>query len=340
MVSQYKKYRFRNLKFIVVASLLAFLLGCNDEEDDDLIGNWVEMSDFEGVPRSDAVSFNIGSKAYVGCGYDGENRLSDFWVYDSEKNSWKDIADFPGTPRNGAIAFSANNKGYVGLGFDGINKLSDFWCYDPTENQWTQIADFGGSARYGAIAFSIQGKGYVGSGYDGNYLKDFWQYDPSANAWTKKTSIGGGKRKDAVAFVIEDKGYIVTGIDNGSYENDFWRYDPSSDTWTELRSISDATEKEYDDEYTSIVGINKVAFTVGSCAYLIGGSGTIAGTAWEYNSVTDLWELKTSFEGTARTDAVAFTVNDIGYVTTGRSSSYYFDDIWLFEPDSEYDEYD
>lgn len=340
MVLQSTKFRYKLLNLIVAVSISVFFLGCNDEDDDELVGNWVEMSDLEGVPRSDAASFVIGSKAYVGCGYNGTEHLSDFWVYDSEKNSWKGIADFPGVSRNSAVAFSAGNKGYVGLGFDGIDKLSDFWCYDPELNEWTQIEDFGGSARYGAVAFAINGKGYVGSGYDGNYLKDFWQYDPSSDTWTKKSSIGGGKRKDAVAFVIDNLGYIVTGIDNGSYENDFWKYDPSTDTWTELRSISDDTEQEFDDEYISIVGINKVAFTSGSCAYLVGGSGTIGGTVWEYNSVTDLWELKTSFEGTARTDAVGFTINDQGFVTTGRSSSYYFDDIWLFEPNNEYDEYD
>ena len=145
---------------------------------------------------------------------------------------------------------------------------------------------------------------------------------------------------DAVAFVIDNKGYILTGLDNATYEDDFWRYDPTTDSWSELNSISDATAKSFDDEYTSIVGINKVAFTSGTYAYLVGGSGTIGTTVWEYNSLTDLWVLKTSFEGAARIDAVAFSIDAVGYVATGRSSSYYFDDIWLFEPQSEYDEYD
>lgn len=337
-------FSFCNRSIFIMLTLIGIVTvnySCKDDDDEEeLLGNWVEMSDFEGVPRSDAVVFTIGNKAYVGSGYDGDSRLTDFWEYDGDKNNWKSIAEFPGVARNGAVAFGTDTKGYVGCGYDGINKLNDFWSYDPQTNTWDSIAEFGGSARYGAVAFSINNKGYVGTGYDGNYLKDFWQYDPESDTWTQKTSIGGGKRKDAVAFVIDGLGYVVTGIDNGSYENDFWRYDPTTDEWEELRSVSDASEYSYDDEYTSITGIDKAVFTSGERAFLVGGSGTIAGTVWEYNSVTDLWSLKNSLEGAARIDAVTFTINNTGYITTGRSSAYYFDDIWMFEPDAELNEYD
>jgi N-acetylneuraminic acid mutarotase len=326
-------------KIFLFSVLLLSVSGCGDDNNDDneeLIGNWFELSDFEGVPRSDAVAFHIGNKAYIGTGYDGSDRLKDFWEYDPQLNNWTQKADLPGVPRNGAVGFGTDSKGYIGTGYDGANKLKDFWEYDPATNTWRQISDFGGTARYGAVSFAINNKGYVGTGYDGSALKDFWLYDPAADQWTKMLSLGGGKRRDAVAFVIDGKGYVCTGIDNGVYEDDFWEYDPVASVWDSKRSISNRSDDDYDDDYTSIIGTNKVAFSIDGKGYITtGGQGTIGTTVWEYEPVSDLWTLKTSLEASGRTEAVAFSIEDVGYVVAGRNGSYYFDDLWGFEPNAE-----
>ena len=340
MMKKFKRGKLFNEIFVsLILGALSLLLvsGCSDDDDDDsedLVGNWVERSDFEGVPRSDAVAFTIGDKAYVGTGYDGSERLNDFWEYDPARNNWTRKADFPGVARNGAVGFGTDEKGYVGTGYDGTNRLNDFYEYDPAADAWTKIEDFGGSARYGAVAFAINGKGYVGTGDDGNFLKDFWEYNPGTGAWTSLISLEGKKRRDAVAFVIDGKGYVCTGINNGSYEDDFWVYDPATGDWDKLRDIANnADDSDYDDDYTTITGINKVAFSVGGKGYVVtGGKGTTGTVAWEYNPDTDLWLERTSLEATSRIEAVGFAIGDLGYVTTGRNSSYYFDDLWAFEP--------
>ena len=332
------KKSFTNIfwKVLVFSILLLLVSRCgedNGDVDEELIGNWIELSDFEGVPRTDAVAFSIGNKGYVGTGYDGSDRLNDFWEYDPQLNNWTRKADFPGAPRNGAVGFGTDTKGYIGTGYEGVNRLKDFWEYDPATNTWVQISDFGGTARYGAVAFAIDNKGYIGTGYDGNALKNFWEYDPSTDQWTQKLSLGGGKRRDAVAFVIEGKGYICTGIDNGVYEDDFWEYDPVADKWNSKRSIVDRSDEDYDDDYTSIIGINKVAFSINGKGYVAtGGTGTAGTNVWEYNPISDLWEQKTSLEASGRIEAVGFSIGDLGYITTGRNGSYYFDDMWGFEP--------
>lgn len=335
------KSKFDMNKILTIISLcLLVFTSCTDESDEDFMGNWVEYSDFEGIPRSDAVSFVIGNYAYIGTGYDGEDRLKDFWEYDLEKDTWMQKADLPGIARNGAIAFSANQKGYVGTGYDGDYELKDIWEFEPNTNVWTQKSDFPGAARFGAIAFTIYDKGYLGSGYDGNYFKDFWEYDPTNDTWTQKVSIGGGKRRDAVGFVLNDKGYVCTGVNNGMYETDFWEYDPLTDDWTEKRSISDETDDGFDDDYESIIGVNKVAFTIGGKAYLSTAGTSVGSITWEWNPATDVWEEKTELEGSARTEAVAFTIAGRGFVTTGRNSGYYFDDIWELKPNDDEDEDD
>ena len=319
--------------------LASFIYSCSSEDETELAGNWSEQYDFDGVPRSDAVGFIIDGKPYIGTGYDGEDRLNDFWEYNPTQNYWTQKADFPGTPRNGAIGMGIDGKGYIGTGYDGDNKLNDFWEYNPETNSWTQKADFAGSARYGAVCFTVDDKGYVGCGYDDNHLKDFYEYSPAKNEWTKIISIGGSKRRDATAFSVNGKGYVVSGIDNGTYLGDLWEYDPATSVWTEKRKITDYTDEDYDDEYTSIARINGVAFNVNGKVYLACGSkGSILNNVWEYDPISDLWTEKTAFEGAARTEAVGFGIGSTGYITTGRSSSYYFDDIWSFDPDAEYDE--
>ena len=332
---------------IIYALLLLIMMGfgftsCSSDDDDDLVGNWVERGSFEGQPRSDAVVFTVGNEAFIGTGYDGtENeRLKDFWKYDVEKDYWSQVASLPGVSRNGAVAFGTDTKGYVGTGYDGTNRLNDFYSYDPKTNEWTSIAPFAGTARYGAVAFGINNKGYVGTGYDSNVLKDFWEYNPDTDTWTQKVSVGGSKRRDATAFVMDGKGYIVTGVDNGQYVDDFYYYIPEEDRWVALNKIADVTDYSFDDDY-SLVCINAVSFVMNGKAYITtGGPGYPGNGTWEFNPVTDRWKEKTNFEGSSRYGAVAFNINNVGYVTTGRSSGYYLDDLWTFDPDAEYEEND
>jgi len=330
---------------IVLTMMVISLGSCTKSSvtDTDLVGNWKRGSEFDGVGRTEAVSFTIGDKVYLGGGYDGTTRRSDFWEFNQSTNTWITKADFPGTARNSAVAFSVNGKGYVGTGFDGTNKLKDFWEYDPATDTWTQKTDFGGTARYGAVAFAIGNKGYITTGYDGNYMKDLWEYDPIGNAWTQKASLGGSKRSDAAAFVYGNKAYVLTGANNGSYLNDFWAYDPSTDSWTEKRKITSVNDDEsYDDDYgTDITRSNASIFIMGAKAYLaMGNRNGIVSTCWEYDIANDTWIQKTSFEGTAREGAISFTINDRGYTTTGNTSSSRFDDLWEFFPTQEVNDND
>ena len=327
------------IKVVVLILAVPFFTSCDDPEV-VLVGNWVELSDFDGLPRADAVGFAIGTKAYIGTGYDGDKFQNDFWEYDPAKNSWTQKADFPGVKRSQAIGFGTDTKGYIGTGWEGKNRLKDFYEYDPASNTWAQKADFGGSARRSAVSMVINNKGYVGTGDSVAYFKDFWEYNPSADTWTKKSSIGGSKRNSAASFVISGKGYVIGGFDNGDYLTDMWMYDPGTDIWTKKRAIANITVETFDDDYTTIKGTGKVGFTVNGKGYLATGGQTTGVEVWEYNPATDLWTEKTNFEGTIRSDAVGFAIGSRGYVTTGKSSAYYFDDIWAFDPDAEFNEND
>jgi N-acetylneuraminic acid mutarotase len=330
--------KYRLIMCLMAGVVMAGMSSCNksDSDDDEYVGNWFRSYDFEGVARTEAVSFVIGNYAYVGTGYKKDDeRLSDFWAFEQSTGTWYQKADMPTTGRNSAVAFSIDNKGYVGTGYDGTNYLKDFWQYDPDNNTWSKKADFGGSARYGAVGFSINGKGYITTGYDDNYLKDLWEYNPSGNQWEQKASLAGTKRKDAVAFVINNKAYLCTGLNNGAYPDDLWEYDGTANTWTQKRRIINISDDDYDDDY-NIIRSNACAFVIDGLAYITNGehSGN-TGTTWMYEPNSDIWTQKTTFESTTRVGGIGFSLNNKGYVTTGNNSSYSFDDMWQFAPYAE-----
>lgn len=328
---------------LAVTTLLA-LNACTKSTDTtstDLVGNWVRGSDFDGNARSEAVTFTIGDKVYLTTGTSSTQRYNDLWEYDPTLKYWTRKADFPGAARNSAVAFTINGKAYVGTGYDGTNRLSDFYQYDPATGTWTAIAALPASARYDAAGFSVGDKGYVCAGFDGNYLKDLWEYDPATNTWTQRASLSGSKRSAASAFVINGKAYVCSGNNNGSALEDLWCYDPATGAWTQKRNVTNTSDDTYDDAYTSIARYNGVALVLDGKAYLSGGeNGSLLSATWEYDPSTDLWTEKTAFEGSPRTGAVGFTVNNKTFVLTGRNGSLSYDNMYEFRPSEEYNSKD
>ena len=45
-------------------------------------------SGFRWNVRGGAIGFSIGSKGYMGTGYDGSSSTKDFWEYDPSVNTW------------------------------------------------------------------------------------------------------------------------------------------------------------------------------------------------------------------------------------------------------------
>ncbi|KJD35752.1 galactose oxidase [Tamlana sedimentorum] len=315
-------------KYHVICLFVMALLtvSCNNDDDSDEYGNWVESSTFDGDSRGNAVSFTIGDKGYLITGHDGDDYLNDTWEYNSEFDYWVKRADFPGNARSGAVGFALNGKGYIGTGYDGFDELNDFWEYDPDTNQWAQKADFIGSPRFGAIGFSVNGYGYIGTGDDGSEQKDFYKYDATTDTWEQLVGFGGEKRKDAAVFVINDVAYIGTGTNDGAVEYDFYSFDGT--TWTKLTDLDD------DDLDEDIVFYSSAGFALNGKGYLATGlQGAVSNECWEYDPSTDSWDEMPNFEGSSRQDASAFSFDSKAYVLMGRSGNYYFDDVWEFRPD-------
>lgn len=327
---------FRNMRLL---SLMALLLSvcvftsCDDDNDDEeLLGDWEKRSDFAGVARTNAVSFIIDGKVYVGTGYDGTSRLRDFWMYDPAQNAWFRKASLPAEApaRSSAVGFSANGKGYIGTGYDGTVSLKDFYEYNPATDEWTRIQDFPASARYGALSLSFDNAGYVGAGFDGNYQKDFWKYDPATGTWSEQIGLTGAKRMNGFAFTVNGKGYIGGGRNNSLYEADMLEFDPATGTWRNLKSLND-NDRDGEDYPTPRASAG--AFSIGNFGYIVGGNfGSLNSEVWQYDPASDTWKELAAFDGGSREGAIGFGIGNAGYIGLGNSGTFQFDDLWQLDP--------
>jgi PKD repeat protein len=294
-------------KYYVVILIIILVFGVHKSAK--ALG-WVSKADFGGTAREYAVGFSIGSKGYIGTGWDvGIGYRKDFWEYDPATNTWTQKADFGGTTRILATGFSIGNKGYIGTGIDFTGCVKDFWEYNPSTNTWTQKADFGGSARSRATGFCIGSFGYLGTGINDQtnvFYSDFWEYSPSSNTWTQKANFSGGIRENATGFSIGNYGYLGTGYNGSSYKNDFWQYNPVSDTWTQKANTPSALWKA-------------VGFSIDSKGYIGIGYSLVAPTKvfWEYDTTTNTWTQQDEFAGTARFAATGFSIGQKAYLGTG-----------------------
>jgi N-acetylneuraminic acid mutarotase len=253
---------------------------------------------------------------------------------DDTVGNWVESSDFEGDKRSNAVSFVIGQIAYVGTGYNGTEDeyYNDFWAYDYNLQFWRRIADFPGAPRTAAVAFSIDGIGYVGTGYDGDdELTDFYSYDPDTDSWTQIADFAGEKRRDATAFAVAGNGYVGTGYDGSSFK-DFWQYDPSNDQWEQIPSLGGGKRRR------------SISFVIGDKAYVGTGddNGAYEFDFWEFDPslLPDFpWTKKLDLDddddySIARSEAVAFTVDGLGYVATGSNSSN-LSSIWEYNPGSD-----
>ncbi|MDO9184187.1 MAG: kelch repeat-containing protein [Bacteriovorax sp.] len=246
---------------------------------------------------------------------------------DTEMGNWVEGSSFDGDARGNSVAFVIGDKGYLVSGYNGDDYLNDLWEYNKEGDFWAQKSDFPGNARSGAVGFELNGKGYFGTGYDGdNKLNDFWSYDPTSNTWTQKADFVGTARIGAVGFSVSGKGYIGTGYD-GSELKDFWQYNDVSNEW--IQSVGFGGDKRKD----------AVVFVIDNIAYMGTGlrNGAYQNDFYKFEGSTETWTRLTDLDdddsdySVLLSNGVAFTIDGLGYITTGESSGV-STNLWVYNP--------
>jgi N-acetylneuraminic acid mutarotase len=146
--------------------------------------------------------------------------------------------------------------------------------------------------------------------------------------WSQKASLpASAKRGEQGSFTINGKGYIFGGSATyPTWLSDCWEYDPIADTWTQKASLP-------------VVGPREPAFfTIGNLGYSAtgfygsGASSAVSKNLYVFDPTANTWTKKTDFGGTARRDAVGFSIGTKGYVATGADGAGQTGDLWEYNP--------
>ncbi|SEM44974.1 N-acetylneuraminic acid mutarotase [bacterium A37T11] len=136
--------------------------------------------------------------------------------------------------------------------------------------------------------------------------------DDDPDEWVKAPDFEGLPRSGSVGFTIGNYEYITTGYGTNSTRfTDTWRYDASTGTWDEVAPFPGAARN------------NAVSFVSNGKAYV--GLGTNSNEMfkdfYEFDPTqgsVGTWKKIDDFPGAGRWGAVAFSLNEVGYVGTGR----------------------
>lgn len=150
----------------------------------------------------------------------------------------------------------------------------------------------------------------------------------SQNQWTTKDSINGAPRSVSSAFVIYDEAYVVAGLDVDGFRRKMYSYTYWQDDW---------------DDELSLGGLNGAGLNRGSASsfalngkgYVCLGQGVTNGffkDTWEYDPIAKTWTQKANFSGSARRQAVAFTISNDAYVGTGVDVNGFCKDFYKYSP--------
>ncbi len=205
---------------------------------------WAKISDFPGGNRTDIVMFNIDSKLYVGMGTipesQGNRHQSDFWEYDTQKDTWKEVAGYPVFDTSVAASFGCKGKGFV------LSNSGTLFMYDPSSDSWTERNNFPDTPVGASLVAVGQDRVFIVGGAflltsDPPFSKMLWEYKAENDTWLRHADFPGTGRWWPMGFLIGDNLYFGYGEEStgGNYMdivNDWWCYSIGTNRW-ESRSV-------------------------------------------------------------------------------------------------------
>jgi len=107
-------------------------------------------------------------------GYDGFNRVNDFYEYNIDYNSWQEILcnsdnEAPPTPRHSHSAVVYEESMFIFGGYDGHYK-NDFHRFNFISNNWNLVKESGGkipTPRYRTFCCVVGDNMFLFGGHDG-----------------------------------------------------------------------------------------------------------------------------------------------------------------------------
>lgn len=277
---------------------------------------WSRLNDFPGDGRANAFGFSFGNYAYAGGGFtEVYYSNKDCWKYNPIDDSWKEKANIEDSYR---LGFTYDNEFYL-IENSSLYRYNDD---DDTKKFVSKCENIDGASFqfvfvHNEIAYLI----------DNNHQKaDLWTYSFTNNIWSteaKRLSINphGGN-----GFVINNEAFYKSSDNQGN--TSLYKFDFNSESFEQ---VLDLTNNDYlNNSYTVSV------FVIGKYAYIMGGHNKYNSSPYSnmvrYNSEFNNFEDLPDLPIIKRTQATAFSINNIGYYGLGQISGDKQVDMWLFNP--------
>lgn len=232
----------------------------------------------------------VGDCLYIFGGYDGSNRVNDFFKFNFNASKWLHITvSGPSpSPRDRHVTVSYQDQVYVFAGYDGNNRVNDFWQFDTEHEAWLMVDAVTGQCptpRHSHSGVEYDGSMYIFGGYDGSYRSDFYQYNFMQRKWlimpVKGTLPRARYRTSAVAY--KNRMLVVGGHDGSKHLNDFYQFNFDDLEWSVVETCGKILPPSPRDSHSAVV--------YGDAIYVFGGStGSARNDLFSFNFETGQWQ--------------------------------------------------
>lgn len=263
-----------------------------DEEGKNAINQWTQVK-YTGSPprqRSLHAGIAVGDSLFVFGGYDGSNRVNDFYKFSFKTSRWTVVPPSATMPsaRDRHVVVSYQAQMYIFGGYDGSNRVNDFWQYHTEEESWTLMDNAVGqppTPRHSHSGIEYDGSMYIFAGYDGNYRSDFHRFCFVQRKWSivpVKGSVPKARyRTSAVAF--KNKMLVVGGHDGAKHLNDFYQFNFDTLEWSLVETTGQVPPPSPRDSHSAVI--------CGESMYLFGGStGSARNDLYTFSFETKQWQ--------------------------------------------------
>lgn len=283
-------------------------------------GFWLTRTAGTAKYRSAGISLN--GMGYSVAGRDvSDVNTSTVHQYNDYTSTWLSRGSINNV-KQGPCGFDLNGLGYAaGGGITNGATSNTVDQYNDETNVWTAKGTLN-TAREMPSGHSLNGLGYaVGgsttdtAGAPGGDSTANEQYSDSTNIWTAKATMTA--RRFLGSFAVNQFAYACTGINAaGTRLLTVEQFNDASNAWTAKTG------------YTLPVGaaggiFGAYSFTADNKGYLAYGADNsvlVTGMA-QYDDLLNLWNVKTSATGTARSQGSSFSLGSSGYTAVGAPAS-------------------
>jgi hypothetical protein len=159
---------------------------------------------------------------------------------------------------------------------------------------------------------------------------NFFEIDPENNLWTPAAQFPGGLLRFSFSMEINGMAYFGTGLKDGVRSDLFYQYDLLSDTWTQMANFP-------------IKSHTAIGFSLDGIGYAGLGNSENTGNfdrgIYSYDPHLNTWKWVATFAApiyswVANKNAFVFTIGNVAYIGSNRSSSnnfFEFDPAYLRE---------